>query len=88
MPFAENDFVATEQYFLNLFEGVRPFKFVNLGYAANNIPVREPLRPLYLFDFTDGRSERLRIPNDPLTATASLSSIVHVPIKQCRGHFW
>lgn len=88
MPFAENDFVAIEQYFLNLFEGVRPFKFVNLGYAANNIPVREPLRPLYLFDFTEGRSERLRIPNDPLTASASSGSIVHVPIKQCRGHFW
>ena len=48
MPFAENDFGAIEQYFLKLFEGVRPFRFVNLGYAANNIPVREPLRPLYL----------------------------------------
>lgn len=88
MPFAENDFVAIERYFLSLFEGVRPFKFSNLGYAANNIPVREPLRPLYLFDFTEGSSERLCIPADPLASANSSGSIVHVPVKQCRGHFW
>jgi len=87
MPFAENDYVAIERYFLNLFEGVRPFKFVNLGFAANNIPVREPLRPLYLFDFTEGSSERLCIPTEPLAAAASPGSIVHVPVKQGRGHF-
>jgi hypothetical protein len=88
MPFAENDFVAIERYFLNLFEGIRTFKFVNLGYAANKMPVREPLRPLYLFDFTNDSSERLRIPTDPTTAADSPGSIVHVPISQCRGHFW
>ena len=88
MPFAENDYQAIELYFVNLFKGVRPFKFVNLGFAANNLPVREPLRPLYLFDFTEGTSERLIIPTDPHTSSASIGSIVQVPVKQCRGHFW
>ena len=89
MPFPENDLNSIREYFLKMFEDLRPFRFVDLGIAANYLPQHEPFRPLYLFEFDDVESpDKFRTPSTPEEFTASRSRIVQVPLEKCRGHFW
>lgn len=89
MPFPENDLNSIRQYFLKMFDGLRPFRFTDLGIAANYLPQREPFRPLYLFEFEDTETSiKFSTPSTPDELTASRSRIVQVPLEKCRGHFW
>lgn len=87
MPWPENDYSAIENYFLNLFNGVRKFKFKNLGLVDNRLPNSEPLRPLYLFEFVDD-FESVAIPSEPSQETGKNNQIVQVPVEKCVGHYW
>lgn len=87
MPWPENDYAAIESYFLNLFKGIRDFKFRNLGLVDNRLPNSEPLRPLYLFEFVDD-FESVVIPSAPSNETHEDNQIVQIPVEKCVSHYW
>ena len=48
VPFAENDMAAIINYFLDLLSDIFPHRAM-IGYALNDVPRAEPLRPMLLF---------------------------------------
>lgn len=87
MPFVENDFASIERYFIDLFTGIRDFKVRSIGLTDNRLPSREPLRPLMLFEFSEG-AESLSLPSDPTQWTDRPTDILQVPVERCRANFW
>jgi SAM-dependent methyltransferase len=48
VPFGDNDIQAIIGYFLNLMEDIFPHRAV-IGFSTNDVPKKEPLRPMLLF---------------------------------------
>ena len=48
MPFADNDVLAISHYFLDLLADIFEHRAL-IGYSPNDVPRREPLRPMLLF---------------------------------------
>ena len=84
VPFGDNDIQAIIAYFFDLLGDIFPHRAL-IGYSINDIPKREPLRPMLLFSHTPIEPQAGRDVIGPITEIQKAKRATHPLVRLFRS---